>query len=394
MKNLFCFFISLIVLFISCRKDKDPKTPKEPEPVKEIINTLVSGSNCTSFERLFKGYKMEEFMSVKQTKDEGYIFCGSTETIAESESDILVVKTDCFGKTEWMKTISNTYSDYGFDIIPVSTGGYFITAKFSKDPSSWKSNSTQCQLISLDDAGNVLWKKNCNIGYYTTLYRVIETAGGDFLILGRDEQLGGFILKTNAGGGEIWIKYLDNINLNDVATYNNNYITCGSITINNHVAIYLAEMNADGDTLWTKSIDKNIGGGAGSITILSNNEIAVSGTYRTSNTTFVGFVMRLDATGKEIWYKSLEAEGIQSLVNIASTTGDDIITVGTKPGAFTIVKLDFNTGSIVWTAPKSADPLVRDFQLSADGGFIIVGGLFQHIGNRDAYVLKTDKNGI
>lgn len=196
--------------------------------------------------------------------------------------------------------------------------------------------------------------------------------------------------------GEAWIKYFDSyISLYDIKmNTNKNYIACGSVKINQQEDIYLVEMNPAGDIVWEKSMDKsNIVNEATSVLTLSSNEIIICGYNRTSGVTLPGFVMRLDANGKEIWYKSLEAEGIQSLVNIVGTTGNDIITVGTKPGAFTIVKLDFNTGSIVWTVPKSADLLIRNLQLSADGGFIIAGSLWQSPGNTDGYILKTDKNG-
>lgn len=392
MKHPFNFFVLLIVLFSSCRKHKEVVIP-EPEPTKEIINTLVSGSNCVHFERLFKGYKMEDIMAVKQTKDGGYILCGSTETIAANENDILIIKTNCFGETEWMKTISNSYSDFGYDITPLSSGGYFVTANFSLDPNYWKMISHKGQFILLDQDGNMISKEDCNTGTSTIVYNTIETADGNLLICGNDENSGNFILKTDVRGRALWIKYLGNVKLNAISKHNNNYIGCGSVTINNKTAIYLVEMNAAGDTLWTKAIDKNSNQGANSITVLSNNEIAIGGSYRTSNTTFEGFVMRLDATGKEIWYTSLGADGAQSTANIANTTSNDIITVGNKPGYLSIAKLDFNTGSITWTVNKSLDSSIRDFKLCADGGFIIVGNVFQAIGNRDGYVLKTDENG-
>jgi hypothetical protein len=396
MKNLFPFFISVIVLCISCKKDKkDQTTPKEVEPPKEIINSLISGTDCIRFERLFKGYKGEDFMSVKQTPDGGYIFCGSTETIAESESDVLVVKTDCFGRTEWMKTISNTYSDQGYDIIPVSTG-YLLVASFSLDPRYYKSISYQSQLIWLDETGNVIGKQNSHMGTSTHYNKVIETPDGGFMICGTDNSNGSFILKTSSGGGETWIKYFDSdTRVYDVSVNTSkNYIACGSVKINQQEDIYLVELNAAGDIVWQKSIDKgNIINEAGSVRTLSNNEIVISGYNRTSGATLPGFAMRLDANGKEIWYKSLEAEGIQSLGNIVITTDNNIITFGTHPGPFTIVKLDVNTGSILWTSLKSANSLIRDLQLSADGGLIIAGMVWPSSGNSYGYILKTDKDG-
>ena len=393
MKTQLLLFVTVVILFISCRKDKGQDTIV-PEPTKEIINSLVSGTDCIRFERLLKGYKMEDIRAVKQTKDGGYIFCGATETIAQSESDILIVKTDCFGKTEWMKTITNAYSEFGYDIIPVSSGGYFVAATVFTNPSYWKMIGHRGQFILLDSVGNLMSKQYATTGNATILRKAVETADGGFLICGEDKNEGNFILKTDAWGSQLRVKYLGNCSFYDIAVHNNKYLTCGSIlNSQGESAIYLAEMNAEGDTLWTKSIDKNIEGGASSIAILNNNEIAIGGTYRTSNTTFAGFVMRLDAVGKEIWYRSLDADGLQTLVNVAGTSGNGIVTVGTIPGAFTIAKLDSGTGSILWKVTKSSVPYINDFQLTPDGGLIIVGNLFQSEGNIDGYILKTDNNG-
>ena len=394
MKNPFYFFVAMIILFSSCKKTNHSTTPATPEPTKEIINSLISGSDCLHFARLFKGYKMENIQSVKQTKDGGYIFCGSTETIAASESDILIIKTDCFGKTEWMRTFSNSYSDFGYDITPLSSGGYFITANFSIDPSYWKIIRHKGQFILLDSAGTFLSKQDCTAGSATYLRKTIETTDGIFLTCGHDENNGNFILKTDLRGNQYWVKYFGNAGLSDIALHNNNYLACGSTIINNKEAIYLAEMDEDGDTLWTKSIDKNIKGSASSIAILNNNEIAIGGTYRTSNTTFAGFVMRLDATGKEIWYRSLEAEDLQSLVDISGTINNDIVTVVNRPaGGLNMIKLNFDTGSIIWNVNKPSNSSIQDFQLTVDEGFIAVGRSFEPGGNLEGYVLKTDKNG-
>lgn len=393
MKNSFYLFVAVFILCISCHKEKKPVVPEEPEPKKEIINTLLSGSNCERFERLIKGYKMEELRSVKQTPDGGYIFCGATQTIAESEYDILVIKTDCFGNTEWMKTITNAYSDYGYDITPISTGGYFVIATVSTDPNYWKMISHKGQFILLDETGNVLSKKTCSTGQSTVLNRTIETADGSFLICGRDDTNGNFILKTDKYGSELWVKFLGYNALYDVAMHQKNYIACGSYLENNKEDVYVIEMNEDGNLIWSQTIQRNTGGIANSITVLNNNEIAISGWYRTSNTTFAGFAMRLNATGKEIWYKLLEGDGIQTPVNIVHTSNDDLVTMSRETGTFTIVKLDFNTGSIVWRVTKPAAPVINDFQLSFDGGFIITGSVLQYQGNMDGYILKTDKNG-
>ena len=388
------WFAILLLLIFSCNRDKTI-VEQPPEQKQEITNIILFGNNCKSFERLIKGSKMEDLMAVKQTVDGGYILCGSTETIAANQYDILIIKTDCYGNSEWMKTISNNFTDLSFDITPISTGGYILSAISSTVPNSFPIISYQGQLIKLNKSGNIIWKKTCNVGNSTFLYKVIEASDGGFTICGTDNTLGGFILKTDSSANQTWIKkFGDSIKVYDISIKNKNYVVCGSVSINQQDDIFLSEINQLGETVWTKNIDKNkISNEAYSILTLSNNDIIISGYNRTSGTNLPGFAMRLNTIGNEIWYKSLELEGINFLGDIVSLSDNEILSVGSKPNALTFVKFNSNNGSIIWTLDKSSNAIINDLQLTTDGGFILVGNLFHSANNIDGYILKTNQNG-
>jgi hypothetical protein len=387
-----------MILNLICCTKKQVETEKI-ELSNGITNSLINGNSCKSFERLLEGNKMEDLTSVKQTKDGGYIFCGSTETESENEYDILIVKTDCFGKTEWIKKISNNYSDFGYDIIELSTGGYLLIAVNSIDPNNYKIVSYQGQILKLDNLGNLVWKKTLQIGYKTELKKILDIKNGEFIICGIDNSLGGLILKIDALGNQIWLKYLeDNTRLNDISIKGNNLIACGLININQQDDLFLVEIDLLGKIIWTKIIDKdNNSNAASSIQTINNSEIVISGTNRTSGTTFSGFVMRLDNLGNEIWYKNLESDGIKFVNKLLFTNKKEIFGIGSKSNSpLTLMKFDYNNGSINWITniyPKSANSTAKDFQLTSDDGFIFSGNVFKSVGNRDGYILKTDQNG-
>lgn len=396
MKKLLILFIATISI-VACTKD-DPIDIQQENPIIEnptIENTLITGSNCTSFYRLIEGSGMEDIHSVKQTPDGGYILCGSTETIAENESDILVIKTDCFGETDWIKTISNDFSDYGYDIILISTGEYLLVANYALDPSGTQIISYQGQLIKITSSGEVIWKKQYNFGYSTLFNKVTEVSDGGFIICGLDDSNGGFVFKTDASGTETWRNvFKSNTRLYDITIAASlNYIVCGSVNINQQDDIFVAELNIMGDTLWTTSLDKNnITNEAISIVTLGN-EIIISGYNRTSGIELPGFAMKLNATGNEIWYKSLQIDGIEQLTNIIITQDNEILGVGSKSNLLSLVKMSSNNGSIIWQTNKQTNPIIRDMQLTNDAGFILTGNLFVASGNRDGFMLKTDLNG-
>lgn len=391
MKKLLAFFIPTI-LFVACKKD-EPINIQQGSPV--IENTLISGVNCNSFYRLIADSGMEDIYSAKQTLDGGFILCGSTSTAAESESDILVIKTNCFGKTEWIKTISNEFADYGYDIILISTGEFLLVANYSLNPSGAPIISYQGQLIKITDSGEVIWKKHYDFGYTSRFNKLIEIADGGFIICGTDNSNGGFVFKTDASGTKIWRNELENnIRLLDITIASTlNYTVCGSVTVNQQNDIFVAELNIMGDTVWTKSIDKkNITNEATSLVTLGN-DIIISGYNRTSGIDLPGFAMKLNAIGNEIWYKSLEINGIEELSNIILTHDNEILGAGSKSNLLSLVKMSSNNGTIIWETNKQTDPIVRSMQLTNDTGFILTGNLFVANGNRDGFILKTDLNG-
>ncbi len=391
MKEILILIITTIFL-VACKKEEPVEIP-EVDPT--IENTLITGSNCTSFYRLIEGKKMEDLYSVKQTSDGGYIFCGSTGTVAKSEDDILVIKSNCFGETEWIKTISNDYTDVGYDITPISTGGYLLIANYSLNPSTYPIISHQGQVIKLTDSGDVLWEKQYNFGNSTLFKKIIEISDGGFIVCGTDDSNGAFVFKIDASGAEIWRnEFGNNTRLHDIAiTTSLNYVACGSVTKNQQEDIFITELNILGDTVWTKSVDKNnITNEALSIVSFSN-DIIISGYNRISGVDLPGFVMRLDATGNEVWYKSLETESIVELTNIVATQDNEILGTGSKSNLLTLIKMSSSNGSIIWEKNKQTNPIIRDLQLCNDAGFILTGNLFVSTGNRDGFILKTDLNG-
>ena len=123
MKNSLFHFVILISLLSSCKKNEH--FIDDSSVNSKITNTLITSSSCSKSYRILVGSKMEDLWSINQTLDGGYVLCGSSETIAESEHDILILKTDCFGETIWIKTITNDYADFGYDVIELKDGVHF-----------------------------------------------------------------------------------------------------------------------------------------------------------------------------------------------------------------------------------------------------------------------------
>ena len=92
-----------------------------------IDNKLILDNGPYSFQRIVGGEKLDGFYSVKSTSDGGFIFCGFTENQNASERDILVLKTNFRGETDWLKTYTNYHSDYGWFIDSTNDDGYITS---------------------------------------------------------------------------------------------------------------------------------------------------------------------------------------------------------------------------------------------------------------------------
>src|SRR4030043_212802 len=68
----------------------------------------------------------DDFYSIKQTSDGGYIVAGLTQTGGSGIYDVWVLKLDPRGEPEWENTYGESQSDYAVCIIQTNDGGYAL----------------------------------------------------------------------------------------------------------------------------------------------------------------------------------------------------------------------------------------------------------------------------
>ena len=120
----------------------------------------------------------------------GYILTGAIWNGAE-EVNVLLLKTDSLGNTEWEKTYDyqNDY-DIGYSVQQTIDGGYIVCGSGQWDVNyGW--------IIRTDSVGDTLWTKSIEsyskINNFTTLYTVcysvIQASNGDYIVAGNQPQL-------------------------------------------------------------------------------------------------------------------------------------------------------------------------------------------------------------
>jgi hypothetical protein len=214
--------------------------------------------------KYFRNSPPESVEMVIECYDHGFMLAGGAyKSDSLIDSDTYIIKTDQNGDTVWTRTYSrfqiNNY-EIAKGIKQISDSIYFISG-YSWNPSN---NSYDVFLIKLNDAGDTIWTK----------------------------LIGDSLENTS--------ECIQQINDSSV-------IICGLTYVPGNIYdAYLAKLNFDGDTIWTKKFGGNFSERAYWVEIISYSGFVVCGSTESNN---IGsgpgiYVLKTDSEGKILTYIS------------------------------------------------------------------------------------------
>lgn len=170
-----------------------------------LIKTDSSGNQVWA--KLFGGFENDQGMSVKQTRDNGYIVVGTTRSFGNGLYDFWIIKTDTNGNALWTKTFGGSDDDVGYDILQTLDGGYIITGVVW----SYGSGNQDIWLIKTDSNGNKVWDKTFGSSGDDEGFSIENTDDEGYIIVGFTDSFGNgnwdiWLIKTNKDGDIIWQK--------------------------------------------------------------------------------------------------------------------------------------------------------------------------------------------
>ena len=146
----------------------------------------------------FGGANYDFFFSVRQTSDGGYILAGCDGSWGKGPADGWAVRLDSNGNREWSRNFGGTHWDDFQSVQQTSDGGYILAGS----EVSWGNGDFDGWVVKLDSNGNGEWSRNFGGTDWDEFYSVQETSDGGYILAGferswGDGSLDGWVVKLH-----------------------------------------------------------------------------------------------------------------------------------------------------------------------------------------------------
>ncbi len=182
----------------------------------------LNATGVAQFNKLLGGIGEENFASIKQTSDGGYIATGYTTSSANGDItgtingtfDFWVIKLNASGNPVWNKSIGGTAEQISYSVQQTNDGGYIVAGKST---SSASGNITGINnglddylVVKLDVSGNIVWNKLLGGNGIDAASFVQQTADGGYILVGSSSSsVSGNVTQTSYGLEDVWAVKLD-----------------------------------------------------------------------------------------------------------------------------------------------------------------------------------------
>jgi hypothetical protein len=155
--------------------------------------------------RAYGGSSSDECYSFQQTKDDGYILAGYTESFGAGHRDVYLIKTDSVGDTLWSRTYGGSFDDQGFSVKETEDGGYIVVGQ--TDP--FGDGYYDVYVIKTDSVGHNVWTRTYGGTSVDVGYSIQKTKDGGCIIAGETSSFGAsdghlYLIKINSNGDILW----------------------------------------------------------------------------------------------------------------------------------------------------------------------------------------------
>jgi hypothetical protein len=339
-----------------------------------VIKTGPAGD--VTWSEHYGGSYTEEVYDIQQTADGGYIAVGYTSTNTAGYFDVYFLRLDAAGDTLWTKTYGGIDYDYGYSVAETLDGGFIIAGRTSSFGKGWRS----AYFIRTDAGGDTLWTRAHGGWGKDEAYSVAALPGGGYAAAGYTESYGAgesdvWLIRMDAAGDTLWTRTygggLDERAEDLRQTPDRGFIMAGRT---NSFAppyhdMYVVRVDAGGDTLWTRTYGGAAAEHAYSVSTTLDGGFITAGytqSYGTIGTNV--FLVRCDADGDTLWTKTIGGTGSDCAYSAEQISG----------GGYMVSGFTFSMGTgdgdafLVALAPSGGCPQIQEIAdvPSDDEGYV------------------------
>ncbi len=353
----------------------------------------------TLWTRTFGGEDVEMPTWIEPAHDGGFVISGYTRSFDVDYDDMYIVKINPDGSTGWAYTYGDSGTDDANHITRTRDGCYVIAGW-----SNSGGHGAKYRLVKITAGGSLLWQHDYGPDSSTNYgFGVCQTLDGGFIIVGEVYYYGNWgydwdpiIIKTDESGNVLNQYQINKANsqraFRVIATQDS-----GAMVVRGTGSFWFAKLNANGDTVWTKSFS----GVASCYSIIQLHD----GGYAAFGHRDRGYpneeqfwLVRLNANGDSLWSRYYGGVDPDEGYCVQETYDHGFIMVGHMyppgmPYDISIVRAD-SMGNQLWSSHYGNQ--YSDFgvavQCTPDSGYIVLGRTAPNSVMFDYYVIRLGKD--
>lgn len=344
-----------------------------------------------------------------RTSDGGYMLLGTSGGAnSYGGGRILLIKTDANCNVQWTRNYGGNMAEFVSTVIENPDGSFMVTG------TTYSYNSQpygDALLMKVSSTGTLLWSKIYTGADSEYGYDVLRLSDGGYVIGGltRTSTAGGYdfyALRTDSAGSPLWMKRFGGIGNDEgqalALADDGNILLLGSGYIGSSGGMMLSKLDVtNGNLLWTKVYGNGPGGNGSGYDILktTNDQYFLVGINNGSSTSADIYVIKTDNTGTPLWSKSYGGSSGDYAYDAALTSDGGLAVTGftLSYGAggqdIFLLRLD-SLGGVQWfsTFGTAGQEKTGGVVEAYDGGFLISGNITPAFfsGDIDWYIIKTD----
>ena len=372
-----------------------------------VLCGWASTMAAQGWERIFGGTKIDEGYQIVETRDQGYLVVGISESFGEdNDIDVYVLKTDVDGEEEWSYVFDEGFIEHAYDAVEAPDGGVVIVG----DIIDSFGDHSDVYVIKVSSKGKVLWSRRFgSIDQDEVGRKLTNGIDGGYVITGESfnpetENQEIITLKISEEGEEEWFRTFGTAKDDSgrgIAAIGQSYILAAISEnpegIDNDIKLF--ELNIDGDVKSEQSIQSDEDEGVFDIISTTDGGFAITGFVTDNNDALVA---KYNQQMRQEWLLTYDLFGLgdqgQSIVQL--NDGSFVVAGFTEENSvnvdFFLAKISPN-GEKLWvntTGSSARTDFAGGLTSTANGGFAYTGRSSKFLDFFDDMVLiKTDGNG-